>query len=197
MASNSYTHKHKKEKIIDQYIIKEEGKYIQKLAKKVEHFEKVADIKLGAKRHRDDVAEKNDDKSKEPVAEIPVNQAIQKILKHIQCPTKIMKCLNLLKEIFVRPDLITPIVILKIFDSLLIALSKPNAGSVLSDIYEFMEKSKETLHHNDIYVKHFNEVRNIIGLLVNLLTDDSFKVSFTFNFSLTTRLRSSKKNLIP
>jgi hypothetical protein len=51
------THKHKKEKIVDAYLIKEEKKYVKELIKKVEHFEKVADVRLGRKRQREVVKE--------------------------------------------------------------------------------------------------------------------------------------------
>ncbi len=49
------THRHKKEKEIDRYLVKEEKKYIKEMEHKVKLMEKVTDIKLGKKRIRDDI----------------------------------------------------------------------------------------------------------------------------------------------
>jgi hypothetical protein len=114
--------KHKKEKIVDQYLIKEEKKYIKDLVKKVEHFEKIAEVKLGHKRHREEVAEQKVEEvanGKEFfIVEVAVGEAIKKILKHINKPDKLSKCLDLLKTIFLKLDSIDPLVIIKIFESI-------------------------------------------------------------------------------
>ena len=48
------THRHKKEKEIDRYLIKEEKKYYKEMEQKVKLMEKVTDIRLGTKRIREE-----------------------------------------------------------------------------------------------------------------------------------------------
>jgi hypothetical protein len=196
-----HMHKHKKEKIVDSYLIKEEKKYVKELSKKVEHMEKVAEIKLATKRHREEL------KDEEPVKvakveeanttngkninlyteEVPVSFAIQKILKHLNKQDKFSKCLELLKTVFSNNlEAINPILVIKVFHSIFNvpfkflnkSSIKPIVGNYTAniiDLYNYVkaENDKKSLL-GPFYTDIFSQYNLIIKYQVNLMTDDSF-----------------------
>jgi len=121
-------HKHKKEKEIDNFLLRKETKRAKELKAKVKEMEKVADIKLKQKRMREGGEERenitkiieNEDKVEiEEKKEINIRDAVDKILKHIEKPAAFGKCLNLLKSLFLNLENIQPLVIIKIFHKIL------------------------------------------------------------------------------
>ena len=81
-------------------------------------MERVAQVKLQKKRHRDEEEVKPEIKEEtqtETVEEIDTGFAIEKILKHLSKKDKFLRCLNLLENIFISKDNIPSIVVIKVF----------------------------------------------------------------------------------
>jgi len=122
-------HKHKKEKEMDNFLMRKEAKRVSDLKAQVKEIEMVAEIKLKQKRNRDDKlnwTENNLDQDKkqklevkDKFEEINIKEATEKILKHIEKVNSYGKCLNLLKSLFINIEKIKPLVIVKIFYKIL------------------------------------------------------------------------------
>jgi hypothetical protein len=185
-------HRHKREKDIDRHLIKEEKKYIKELQQKVEIMERVAQVKLLKKRHRDEEEVKPKIKEEtvtDNVEDIDTGFAIEKILKHISKKDKFLRCLNLLENIFISKDNIPSIVVIKVFYYIIKQPHKysddASVDSIKSKIYSNLEIHEIISVKKDKYI--LEEDMNIFSLLelpikhqINLITDDSFKVKMIY-----------------
>lgn len=152
-------HKHKKEKEIDNFLIRKETKRAIELKTHVKEMEKVAEIKLNQKRMRDVEIKKEENIPKENDRseqdqnnqEINIKDAVEKILKHIEKPIAYGKCLNLLKTLFLNIDIIQPLVIIKIF------------YKIFNLSYKFLDPANRTTLRGNIifYVNDFLLFRNL------------------------------------
>jgi hypothetical protein len=118
------------------------------------------------------------------ILEIPVNEAVRKILKHINKQDKFSKCLDLLKTVMLKLETIEPVIVVKIFHSILsvpfkFQETKTIEGTILYitlELLNYVLNENDRLQHvKDDYLKLFEQYK-IIRLQIGLITDDSFKV---------------------
>jgi hypothetical protein len=206
------SHKFKKEKEIDKYLHQVEKTRVIELKQQVKHLEKIVDIKLANKRERSDTsnAENNQNiessQNKDPIKmstilnetqdtppkEIDIKFATEKILKHIEKPGALNKCLNLLKSLLMNIDKVNPLILIKIFYKISILPFKFNEEETtknITQLYEYVnkelirlgeqEKEKEIEERKYILEKEFLEFFSIFKIpfeeQISLITDDSFK----------------------
>lgn len=143
-------HKHKKEKVIDQYLISSEIKRAKEIRHKVKQMEKVVEVKLGHKRKRieeESGSIKNDEKETEEIKNekedssqndsgIDTQFAVEKILKHLEKPAALQKCINLLQTLLIKMDKLSskPFVLVKIIYKILQLPFKFNDNSTTNQI---------------------------------------------------------------
>jgi hypothetical protein len=144
------THRHKKEKEIDKHLMREEKRHMKELEKKVEIMEKIAEVKLLKKRHRDEEENKSEIKqedSTEGTKEVETGFAIEKILKHISKKDKFERCLGLLENVLSDSEKVSSIVVIKVFHY------------IMMQQHKFTEESSiEVIKSNIILIKEFIEI---------------------------------------
>jgi hypothetical protein len=184
-------HKHKKEKDVDRYLMKQENLRAKELLKKTKEIENIVEVKLMQKRKRQDDGdgEAKEEKIEDSSQEIDVITAIEKILKHVERPNSFIKCINLLKSLFLNLSVIPDYLIVKIFyklSTLPFRFSTNEQKIAGVELFKFTNSEKkrvyividENMHEkkNTNYVLEFLELFSIIfETEAELKTDDSFK----------------------
>ncbi len=213
---NDNIHKFKKEKVIDQHLENVEYKRMKEIRNKVKIMEKAVDIKLSIKRQRNDsdiitkdkcdknVEEKKEandnlitDKKEESIntdakisPQIDYKSAIEKILKHIEKPGSLQKCLNLLKTLLINFECINPLVVIKIFYKLSFLpfrFYNENTTIEIVRLFEYVQKEFIRIEKSEDKNEEIETASSIFSLFtiifkeqVAFITDDSFK----FNSSI-------------
>lgn len=167
-----------------------ENENVKNLNYNYEHKQEKQDKELNQSKSQAEAESQSETQHKEK-KEIDIKFATEKILKHIEKPGALNKCINLLKSLLISIDLrkLNPLVFIRIFYKISLLPFKFNEDETtrnITQLYEYVNKELIHLGHlgnhnypgqsedND-FLQFFSVFKIPFEDQISIITDDSFK----------------------